>query len=254
MVMPKEPKPVGVLGGMGPAATLDFLQKLIDETPATCDQDHVPVVMNSITRTPDRSAAILHQGASPLPAMLSGAEQLLRAGAGCIVMPCNTAHYWSEPLAAQLPVPLLDIMTACCDEIALRFPRGTRIGLMATEGTLRARLYQDRLEAAGYRVLAPTEREQRERVQAGIEAIKAGQLAMGAALVDAAADQLRSRGCDALLLACSELPVAMAFGSGRHLDISIDATRALARRALGWWQAQTQTASFEASQTHPLRP
>src|SRR5688572_33509583 len=92
---------LGVLGGMGPLATVDFLAKLIEETGAERDEDHVPVVVYSVPQIPSRPAAILHGGASPLPAMLEGVRTLERAGATAIAIACNTAHYWHDALAAQ---------------------------------------------------------------------------------------------------------------------------------------------------------
>ena len=95
---------LGVLGGMGPLATVDFLSKLIAETPAERDADHVPVLVYSVPQIPDRPAAILAGGASPLPEMLNGLRTLKAAGAACIAIPCNTAHYWYDALAREAGV------------------------------------------------------------------------------------------------------------------------------------------------------
>src|SRR5690606_23936695 len=85
---------IGVLGGMGPLATVDFMQKLVAATPASRDQEHVPALISAIPQIPDRTRAFQGHGASPLPAMLACARRLEAAGAGVIVMPCNTAHIW----------------------------------------------------------------------------------------------------------------------------------------------------------------
>jgi aspartate racemase len=104
---------IGVLGGMGPAATVDFLAKLIRLTPAERDQDHVPVVVLSEPRVPDRVGPIMDgRGPSPLDALRRGIRTLERAGAGCIAIPCHTAHFWYDQMVASAHVPILHIADA----------------------------------------------------------------------------------------------------------------------------------------------
>ena len=110
---------LGILGGMGPLATADFYAKLIAQTPAARDQDHVPVVIYAVPQVPDRTAALLRGGATPVPALLAGLRTLVAAGAQAIAMPCNTAHAWFDELAAQSPVPLLHIADAAADAATL---------------------------------------------------------------------------------------------------------------------------------------
>src|SRR5688572_3963986 len=105
---------LGVLGGMGPLATVDLLQKLIEETPATRDQDHVPFVAYSVPQIPDRPSAILSGAESPLPHMLAGIATLKNAGAGTVAIACNTAHYWYDDLVQQGGLPILHIADAAC--------------------------------------------------------------------------------------------------------------------------------------------
>src|SRR5690606_28553292 len=100
---------LGVLGGMGPLATVDFLSKLIEETAAGRDDDHVPVVVYSVPQIPSRPAAIVSGGPSPLPAMLDGVRTLKGAGATVLAIACNTAHYWYDDLAAAAGIPIVHI-------------------------------------------------------------------------------------------------------------------------------------------------
>src|SRR6186713_3023570 len=105
--MTKPSRVLGVLGGMGPLATVDFLKKLIEETPASRDQEHVPVIAYSVPQIPDRPSAIIGQGESPLPQMLEGIHTLKRADAKAVAIACNTAHFWYDDLVRQGGLPIL---------------------------------------------------------------------------------------------------------------------------------------------------
>src|SRR5208283_405759 len=97
---------------MGPAATADFLAKLVRLTPARRDQEHIPIVLYCQPQTPDRGAAILAGGVSPLPHLLQGVRRLTEAGAQVLAIPCNSTHHWFEQLQAACPVPILHIADA----------------------------------------------------------------------------------------------------------------------------------------------
>lgn len=208
---------IGVLGGMGPAATVDFLAKIIAATPAARDQDHLPVIVRSVPQIPDRSAAILAGDDGPFRPMLDGLAMLEQAGAEVLAIPCNSAHHWHGRLARACGRPILHIAEAA----AARLPPGP-VGLMATRGTIAAGVYQDRL-GAGRRLLLPDEAGQAQ-VDAAIAAVKAGR--SGAAPAEAAGRALLAAGARRLLLACTELPLAMA--GGPLAGYCADATRALA--------------------------
>ena len=128
--MTKAIRRLGVLGGMGPLATVDFLKKLIEETPATRDQDHIPAIAYSVPQIPDRPPAIVGNGDSPFPHMLAGIHTLRHAGATTIAIACNTAHFWYDDLLQQGGVPILHIAdAACADFAALEIQR---VGLPAS--------------------------------------------------------------------------------------------------------------------------
>jgi aspartate racemase len=224
---------LGILGGMGPLATADFMRKLIVETPATGDADHVPVVVWSVPQIPDRPGYILHGGESPLPAMLNGIRVLRGAGATCIAIPCNTAHYWYDELAQAAGVPVLHIADAACDMLEQRGVRGEAVGLMATRGTLAAGFYQQRLESRGYRPLINTEADQREFVLPGIACVKQFRLDEAAALLLQAVARLRDAGAQAIVLGCTEIPVALDHAGPDPM--MLDATQALAQACVSWW-------------------
>lgn len=214
---------LGVLGGMGPLATVDFMQKVIERTPATTDQEHLPMVVVSIPQVPDRTAAILGRGESPVPAMLEGIRLLNQAGVALIAIPCNTAHYWFDDLVRESQVPILHIADAACAVLEQR-ARGVRtVGFMGTSGAVAAGIYQQRIIAGGYDCLVPTDDDQVALVMGGIYKIKAGDLAAARQLLERAADGLRARGAEAIILGCTEIPIVIKDGG----DV-VDATLALA--------------------------
>ncbi len=228
-------KIIGVLGGMGPLAGADFVARLTLATPATRDQDHLRCVLWSDPTVPDRTAAALSGGPSPLPAILAGVRVLEQAGAACLAIPCNTAHLWAEEIAAATPLPLLHIVDAAASALAAREVEGGTIGLMGTAATLRLGLYQTRLSNRGYACLVPDETEMREVVSPAIARIKANDLDGATASLLTMARRLADRGAAAIVLGCTEIPLALrgaeAQGSGLVLIDTIDA---LARAALAW--------------------
>ena len=224
---------LGILGGMGPLATVDFLQKLIEETPAERDQDHIPVIAWSVPQIPDRPAAITGTGESPLPHMLAGMYTLKRAGATMVAIACNTAHYWYEELL-QAGLPILHIADAACAAVADKPYR--RIGLLATNGTIAAGFYQARMAARGVVCVLPDEATQRELVLPAIEHVKRAEIAQANALATRAAVHLLDSGAEAIIMGCTEIPLAIEHSASNVTPLCIDATRALARACVTWWQ------------------
>lgn len=229
---------LGVLGGMGPLATVDFLGKLIAETPATRDAEHIPVVVYSVPQIPDRPRAILENGESPLPAMLKGIRTLKAAGAACIAIPCNTAHYWYDDLVREGGLPILHIAEAACAQFAARSIRAETVGLIATQGTLAAGFFQERLGALGYRCIVNTAADQESLVLPAIERVKRNELPQAHALIVRAAQNLHAQGAQAIILACTEIPLALEHEATDIAGVCVDATRALAQACVAWSRAQ----------------
>lgn len=228
---------IGVLGGMGPLATADFFQKVIAETPATADADHVPLLIQSDPRISPRPAAILGEGRSPLPELLAGRDRLISAGATALAMPCNTAHYWYADLAEGCSVPFLSIVDASVDELSLRADIGASIGIIATRATLAARVFDSALVRSGYTVITPDENVMDNLVLPGIALVKAGESMRAGALIEQAVQALLNRGARVVVLACTETPVALdALKSPLRLHC-VDSTAALARYCVAWWRA-----------------
>jgi len=233
---------VGVLGGMGPLATIDFMHKVLAATDAQRDQDHVPLIVASIPQVPDRGTAFRGEGPSPLAAMIAIGTRLRDAGAGLLVMPCNTAHVWFDALQAALGLPMLHLVDAAIDAALATLGEGTTLGLLCTDTTLASGLYLKR--APRIRWAVPTPAEMRELVMPGIAAIKAGDLERGRALLSTAANALAGRGAKALVLGCTEVPLVL--GPANAPLPVIDATAALARRVVAWSLAQRARVDNEA--------
>jgi aspartate racemase len=228
-------KVLGVLGGMGPLASAHFMVRLTELTPAARDQDHIPAVLWSDPRVPDRTEARLAGGADPLPALLRGLRGLEEAGCGAIAIPCNTAHGWHAAMQAATPLPILHIVDAAAAELRrLRVPPGARIGVMGTAGTLAMRLYQDRLAGLGFPdCLVPAPEEMERLVSPAIALVKANRVAEAHAPLAEAAGALLARGARAVVLGCTEIPLGLAAGPPLPFPV-VDTIDALARAAIAW--------------------
>jgi aspartate racemase len=210
-------------------------------TPAARDQDHIPALLWSDPRVPDRTAARLGGGVDPLPALLRGIRGLEAAGCGAIAIPCNTAHGWFEAMQAATRLPILHIVDAAAEDLARQGIAGGTIGVMGTAGTLAMRLYQDRLAARGYDCLVPTEAEMAALVTPAIAEVKANRLAAAHAPLAEAAARLMARGARAVVLGCTEIPLGIAAGPAPDFPVC-DTLDALARAAIGWARPDSDSA------------
>jgi aspartate racemase len=226
---------LGVLGGMGPLATVDLLQKIIQETPAQSDQQHAPVVAWNVPQIKDRQQALAGTGPSPLPDLLPALAQLNRIGATHILIACNTAHYWYDALAAASDAPIIHIADATLD--SLQQQGGGRVGLIATQGTLDAGIFQQRFAGLNIATVLPRPQEMIDWFVPGCYAVKRGELQTGGELISLLGEALLQRGAERLVLACTEVPPALAAIHSPLQRISIDPTRALAQAAVRLWLA-----------------
>jgi aspartate racemase len=224
---------LGVLGGMGPLASAEFMRRLTLLTPAARDQDHIPAVLWSDPRVPDRTAARIAGGEDPLPALLRGIRGLEAAGAGAIAIPCNTAHGWFDAMQAATHLPILHIVDAAAEELARLGVVSGPVGVMGTAGTLAMRLYQQRLDARGYACLVPEPVEMDALVTPAIAQVKANEVAAAYAPLAEAATRLVARGARAVVLGCTEIPLGIAAGPALPFPVC-DTLDALARAAIGW--------------------
>ncbi|OOF38018.1 MULTISPECIES: aspartate/glutamate racemase family protein [Rodentibacter] len=223
---------IGILGGMGPAATVDMFQKFIQFTPATCDQEHIPLIISSIPDIPDRTSSILHGGASPLMAMDERIQGLERAGAKCILIACNTAHYWYDELKDRCHVDMLNIVDSTINEIIKTGK--TKIGILATDATLAIHLYQTKLENQGLTCLIP-EGSNQKSVMESIYLYKSGEIDKAEKLMLVQRDELIRRGAEVIILGCTEVPLILHRVIKDEPTLYEDSTAALVRAAIRWY-------------------
>ncbi|MEG0098748.1 MAG: amino acid racemase [Citrobacter sp.] len=224
---------IGVLGGMGPAATVDLFNKFVTFTAAQRDQEHIPLIISSIPDIPDRTDALMHHGRSPLPAMRDYLHKLEDAGAECIVIPCNTAHFWFKELKDACHIDLLSIVETTMNEV--ENCGKSRIGLLATNATLYMGLYQKGIESLGLSCISPDTTGQ-EKVMESIYCLKAGDIKRAQELMNEQAEILFSRGAEVIVLGCTEVPVILADAVKQLPDKYIDSTGSLVRAGIKWYE------------------
>ena len=198
-------KVVGVIGGMGPDATVDFMSSVIAFTKATRDQDHVRMLVDNNPAIPCRQEALLGNGENPGPVMADMARGLEVAGADFLVMPCNTAHAFADAVRDAVSIPLLsivDVTVAACRTHAA-------VGMLATKGCLEARVYQDVFATAGSELVVPDDAEFTELMEL-IFAIKAGDRSSGiGGRMHRLAEALVARGATVVVGGCTEITLVL---------------------------------------------
>ncbi len=202
-------KIVGVIGGLGPEATLDFFGKILEATPAGTDQEHLHLIIDNNPGAPDRTNALAGTGPSPAPSLACTALRLEQAGAEVLVMVCNTAHAFSSAITDAVQIPFLNIIDVTCEAAIKARPSLRRLGVLATEGTLGAGLYEDALRARGIEQVALQGASQAEfmalimRVKAGD---KSDEVRQGMRLL---ALELIELGAEVIIAGCTEIPLVL---------------------------------------------
>lgn len=205
-------KTLGILGGMGPEASVRFLDLIIRNTSAAADRDHVPVILYSLPQVPDRTEAILHGGESPVPRLAEGLAALEAAGAEILVMPCVTAHHFWPQVASRTRLPFVNILEEALRDLRETHPGIRTIGLLATTGTVRSRLVHALFEPAGFHILTPPDEDQRLVTETvfGKQGVKAG-ITHGRprAIIRDVAARLVATGAGAVMAGCTEIPLVL---------------------------------------------
>lgn len=227
---PARDEPVGVIGGLGPAATVHFLHRVVELTDAQRDQDHVDLLVWQHGSIPDRTAYLLGQGESPEPVLVADAVALERAGARFVAVPCNTAVVWVEQMRAAVSIEVLDTVAETVAAAQRAVPGMRRLGVLATDGTLLAGSYAAAADVAGVEVVLPEADVQREVMSIIYDGVKAG-MPVPRSRFDAVVEHLRERGAEAVALGCTELSVLHG-QLGIDDPAVVDSIDALARRVI----------------------
>jgi len=219
---------LGVLGGLGPMSTFYFCELLTAHTEASCDADHIDMLISSRASTPDRTAFILGTSTEdPLPVMCEEAERLTEAGAELIVIPCNTAHYFYDGLRKSCRVPILNIIEQTISH--LHTNRVHRFGLLATEGTRASGAYRRFSDPLGMTCVDPTAEEQALITEIIYGCVKQNRAVDWNAFFSVT-DAMRARGCERLVLGCTELSLLKR--AGLDDGVFVDSLEVLAYRTI----------------------
>jgi len=222
-------KVVGVLGGMGPQATVDFFQKVINLTPASGDQDHIHLIIDNNPKTPDRTGYILGKGESPLKILISRAIKLQMMGADFLVMPCNTAHYFYDEIVKYIDIPFINMIEEVALEVKSKYGSGAKAGLLATLGTYQGGIYEKTLKRYGIEMIVPDE-SGKGNILDVIYQIKENLNNVDTKCINNVIEKMKDENVSTIILGCTELPLIK-----NHLPSDIEyiaSTDILARKAV----------------------
>ena len=223
-------KTVGILGGMGPMATCDLMKKVIEFTNASCDQEHIHILVDNNTNIPDRTAAIIGNGADPRPEMIKSAKRLESIGADVIIVPCNTAHFFIEDVASSVNVPFLNMPRETAK--TLKQMDIKKVAILATDGTIKSGLYEKELKNEGIEPICPDTDQQKLIMSLIYDFVKAGKEYPNPEKLIELVEDLKEKGAEGVILGCTELPIAF-----ENIDLPIVAvspTDILAKTAVNF--------------------
>ncbi|MGM0397292.1 MAG: aspartate/glutamate racemase family protein [Bacillota bacterium] len=199
-------KTIGIIGGMGPLATVKLFEKIVLYTAADSDQDHPHTIIDSNTNIPDRTRYILHGGESPLLELKKSARRLKEAGADFLTMPCNTAHYFYDDIEREIQIPFVNMIQETVKVIRTQY-EDNKVGILATDGTLSSGVYRSELEKWGMECITPSDDGQRAIMDL-IYNIKKGRYYNDLSGFNSVINNMHSRGVNIVILGCTELSVA----------------------------------------------
>lgn len=223
-------KKIGIIGGMGPKATCDLMQKIIMSTDAKNDQEHIHIFVDCNTNIPDRTKAIFGEGESPVPEIVNSGKNLQSMGADLLVMSCNTAHYFYDKVVKHLDIPLLNMP----DETAIYLKNMgiKKVGVLATDGTIESGIYEKSLKRHGIDAIYPSSENQKFIMELIYDYIKSGRDDYDDSRLKDILDELKEKGAEKIILGCTELPIAFE-RLGENEDL-VDPTLVLAYSAVSF--------------------
>lgn len=223
-------KTIGIIGGMGPAATIDLYKKIVENTKAEKDQEHIHVIIDSYPQIEDRTEYILYGGKNPAPRLIESAKRLESAGADALIMPCNTAHYFAKDIENIVNIPLIHIVKCSAEAVKNNYPKTKKIGLIATTGTIKAGVYGNILKDYGFEIITLPEKIENNIMDCIYKGVKAGKTEEYSRLFQQCIDEIADLGADLLIAGCTEIPLLMPYVKSK-LPV-IDATYELACAAV----------------------
>ncbi len=200
-------KTLGIIGGMGPLATVNLFNKIIINTDAQNDQEHIHMLIDNNTNIPDRTAFLLGKGEDPTEELIKSAIRLEKAGADFLVMPCNTAHYFYENIKEKINIDFLNMIEETVKFIQLNYPNNKKIGLLSTDGTLKAKIYDLYFNKQNIQVINPR-KETQSSIMDIIYGIKGGKKEIQIDGIYSAVEEFKAKGVEIFILGCTELSVA----------------------------------------------
>lgn len=221
-------KTIGIIGGMGPKATCDLMEKIIKLSDAHKDQDYVRICVDCNTNIPDRTQAILDGGADPLPELVKSGIRLQDMGSDVLIMPCNTAHYYYDKLIPFFEIPILHMPVETAK--LLEKENTNVVGVLATDGTIKSGVYETALKQHNIEAVYPEEKEQKRIMSLIYECIKSGKNNVDDYHLSKIIELLYEKGAEKIILGCTELPIA--FGLAKVNGNFVDPTEILAYSAL----------------------
>ncbi|MDO5045130.1 aspartate/glutamate racemase family protein [Campylobacter sp.] len=220
-------KRIGILGGMGPLATIDLYAKIVELTDAKKDQDNIPIIIDNYPQIPDRTAYILHGGQDPFPFMKEAALRLKNAGCEAVCISCNTAHYFAKRLKEECGINILHIAKIAVNSIKQNYPSAKKIAVIATTGTTKAKIYENELIASGFECVQIPENLLENIMDCIYKGAKANKLKEYVELFNDTIDKIEA---DAYIAACTEIPLFLPYAKKK--DKFVDATLELAKAAV----------------------
>lgn len=222
-------KQLGIIGGMGPLATIDLYHKIVSLTPANCDQDHIHIVIDSFPQIEDRTKFIIGNGINPLPKLIQSAKRLKNAGCDAIIMPCNTAHFFAKDIEKQADIKILYINKIAVNAILNRYPNAKNVAVIATIGTKIGRVYDDILKENNLTSVDLTTSQQNAFMECIYSGVKAGKTDKYVELFNKTLSEIKA---DVYIAACTEIPM---FLPTLDRDYNfVDATLELAKFAVDY--------------------
>jgi aspartate racemase len=200
-------KTIGIIGGMGPLATVDLYRRIVLRTKATKDQDHIHVIIDSNTNIPDRTKAIIANGEEPTIELIKSAKILEQGKADFLIMPCNTAHYFIDKIQESVHIPFVNMIEETVKYTYNKYGKDTVVGIMATDGTVKSKIYEQYYAKKGIKTVVP-EKTQEKIMKFIYDIIKSGKYDEGTGLLFECVEELKNLGAHTFLLGCTELSSA----------------------------------------------